>query len=73
MLKARLLSGTSLLIAGVLLLVINVLAMTLLPAARFDLTQSRLYTLSDLTAVHLAQRMGRQTPWRAHRATQIGQ
>ena len=49
MLKTRLLSGTSLLIAGVLLLVINVLAMTLLPAARFDLTQSRLYTLSDGT------------------------
>lgn len=49
MLKTKLLSGTSLIVAGALLLVVNVLAMTLLPAARIDLTQNNLYTLSDGT------------------------
>jgi len=47
--KTKLLSGTSLIIAGALLLVVNVLAMTLLPSARLDLTDNKLYTLSDGT------------------------
>ena len=47
--KARLLTGSGLLIAVVLFFAVNVLSNVTLRSARFDLTDQELYTLSEGT------------------------